>query len=221
MARQTVTQIELVEDFSATARCDEGFLQLRRLRCRNRHADGTASAVYRVDVVERPRLDAVAVVIYRRSKSGVEVLLRRNLRPAAWFRKDKRPVVADPGAYLFVEELVAGLLEPSDEGVEGVLHRAAQETREEAGIVVGVEALRLLGGAVFLAPGILSEKVFLAAADVTGLVEGPAEGDGSPLEEGASTHWLGLDEALARCRDGRIEDAKTEVGLSRLAASSQ
>jgi hypothetical protein len=31
-------------------------------------------------------------------------------------------------------------------------------------------------------------------------------------------HWLPLDEALARCLDGRIEDSKTCMGLLRTAA---
>ena len=109
-ARQTtVTDIEIIEDFSATARCDEGFLRLRRLRCQNRREDGSVSPVYRVDVVDRPRLDAVAVLVYRRSASGLEVLTRKNLRPAAYFRKGKEMVVPDPVSYLLVEELVARL----------------------------------------------------------------------------------------------------------------
>src|SRR3954462_7513835 len=107
-----VTDIEVLEDFTATGRCDEGFLQVRRLRCRNRRADGSASSIYRVDVVDRPHLDAVAVLIYRRAERGViEVLTRQNLRPAAYFRKDKALVVPEPEAHLTVEEIVAGLLE--------------------------------------------------------------------------------------------------------------
>src|SRR3954470_19671596 len=101
----TVTGIEVVEDFTATARCDEGFLQLRRLRCRNRRADGTASAIYRVDVIDRPRLDAVAVVVYRRGEHGLEVLTRQNLRPAAYFRAGKATAVPDGRSYLHVEEI--------------------------------------------------------------------------------------------------------------------
>ena len=46
--------------------------------------------VYRVDVVDRPRLDAVAVLVYRRGASGLEVLTRKNLRPAAYFRAARR-----------------------------------------------------------------------------------------------------------------------------------
>jgi ADP-ribose pyrophosphatase len=44
----------------------------------------------------------------------------------------------------------------------------------------------------------------------------PPQGDGSPFEEGAQLEWVVLDEALARCADGRIQDLKTEVGLRRL-----
>jgi hypothetical protein len=91
----TVTALEIVEDFSSTARCDEGFLQLRRLRVRNRRSDGSHSQVYRVDVVDRPRLDAVAVLVWRRSATGLEFLTRQNLRPAAWFRSEKTPVMPE------------------------------------------------------------------------------------------------------------------------------
>ncbi|MFN7135699.1 MAG: NUDIX hydrolase, partial [Myxococcales bacterium] len=121
-----VERIEVVEDFSATARCDEGFLQLRRLRCRNRRSDGSSSPVYRVDVIDRPRLDAVAVLVYRRTETGgVEVLTRTQLRPAAYFRKDRDTSLPDGATHLLVEEIVAGLLEPADKGEAGLLHRAA------------------------------------------------------------------------------------------------
>jgi hypothetical protein len=53
-ARDVVTDMEVVEDLTARSRCDEGFLQLKRLVCRNRHSDGSSSAEYRVDVVDRP-----------------------------------------------------------------------------------------------------------------------------------------------------------------------
>lgn len=216
-----MTDIEIIEDFSSTARCDEGFLRVRRLRCRNRRADGSSSPVYRVDVVDRPRLDAVAVLVFRRGASGLEVLTRMNLRPAAYFRKDNRGAmtVPDPASgYLRVEEIVAGLLEPEDKGEEGLRRRAAAEVHEEAGFNVKPEDIRLLGGAFFLAPGILSEKVFPAAVDVTELSPEEPEGDGSPLEEGTQLHWRPIQEVLDACRRGDIPDAKTEVALTRLLA---
>lgn len=211
-----VRELEVVEDFTESARCDEGFLHVRRLRCRNRREDGTASPVFRVDVVDRPRLDAVAVMIHRTEEGRTEVLTRQNLRPAAYFRKDKSKTVEDGQSHLFVEEIVAGLLEPTDKGEAGIRARAAEEVKEEGGFDVSADEVRILGGPFFLAPGILSEKIFLCAVDVTGKAQVPPPGDGSPLEEGGSTRWRTLDDLLGACRSGEIQDAKTELGAHRL-----
>lgn len=216
-----VREIEVVDDFTESARCDEGFLHVRRLRCRNRRTDGSASPVYRVDMVDRPRLDAVAVAIFRREEGGVQVLTRQNLRPAAYFRKDKSKVVEDGRSHLFVEEIVAGLLEANDRGDEGIQKRAAQEVREEGGIDVAPKDVRRLGGPFFLAPGILSEKIFLCAVDATGKPQRPPAGDGSPLEEGGAVRWRGLDELIDACCSGEIQDAKTELAALRLRATLQ
>ncbi|MBS1148563.1 MAG: ADP-ribose pyrophosphatase [Myxococcaceae bacterium] len=216
MAETEVTALEVVEDFSATARCDEGFLQLRRLRVKNRRADGSSSPVYRVDVVDRPRLDAVAVLVWRRTGEGSpEFLTRENLRPAAYFRKDKQPVVPDGRSHLLCEEIVAGLLEPEDAGEAGLKIRCAAEVLEEAGFAVSPEAVQLLGAAFFLAPGILSEKIFPAACEVTGLGQTLPEGDGSPLEEGGRIRWRSAPELFAAFQSGLIQDAKTELILQR------
>ena len=213
-----VTGIEVVEDFSSTARCDEGFLRIRRLRCRNLRADGSHSPIYRVDVVDRPRLDAVAVLVYRRGAQGLEALTRHNLRPAAYFRKDKDPVVPDGVSYLLTQEIVAGLLEPEDRGLDGVRARAAAEVLEEAGLAVDAAAIELLGAPFFVAPGILSEKIFLTAADVTGKPQTVPAGDGSPLEEGGAVRWWPFEQLLAACRSGEVADAKTELALTRFLA---
>ncbi|MCC6333431.1 MAG: NUDIX hydrolase [Myxococcales bacterium] len=210
-----VTGLEVVEDLTSTARCDEGFLHVRRLRVKNRRDDGSASVVYRVDVVDRPRLDAVAVLVWRRGAQGPEFLTRQNLRPAAYFRKDKVPAVPDGRSHLFCEEIVAGLLEEKDQGEAGVRFRAAEEVREEAGYEVKPEQVELLGRPFFVAPGILSEKIFLAAVEVTGLFPAPAPGDGSPLEEGGVITWRDLAAMRAAIAGGTIQDAKTELALQR------
>ncbi|MEN9796315.1 MAG: hypothetical protein RL653_11 [Pseudomonadota bacterium] len=212
-----VTEIEVLEDLTSRSRCDEGFLHVRRLRCRNRRSDGSASVEYRVDVVDRPRLDAVAVLVHRaREGGGRELLLRTNLRPAAWFRRGRRPVVPDGREFLEMEEIVAGLLEPEDHGEAGLRARAVAEAWEEAGFRVEPGAVQFLGAPFFVAPGILSERIHLCAVDVTGLAQGPLEGDGSPLEEGARTRWVEFGEALRLCRTGGVPDAKTELALLRL-----
>ena len=208
--------IEIIEDCSANSRWNEGFLQLRRLKCRSRRSDGTVSAMYRVDVVDRPRLDAVAVVIYRRRGAQIEVLTTQNLRPAAYFRMEKQPVIPDSQSHLRVEEIVAGVLEESDRGNEGLRRRAALEVGEEAGIQVSPEEIQLLGSPFFIAPGIISEKVFLAAVEVSGKEQGEPTGDGSPLEEGSVLRWTEATQLLEDCRTGRVQDAKTEIGVMRL-----
>jgi ADP-ribose pyrophosphatase len=126
--------------------------------------------------------------------------------------------VPDPATYLRVEEIVAGLLEPEDKGEAGLRHRAAEEVLEEAGYEVKPEEIQLLGAGFFLAPGILSEKVFPAAVDVTGREPGVPQGDGSPLEEGTHLQWRPIRELLAMCRRGDVPDAKTEIAILRLLA---
>ena len=210
-----VTDLEVVEDFSATARCDEGFLRLKRLRCQNRRVDGSVSPVFRVDVVDRPSLDAVAVLLYRQSEGALEILTHKTLRPAAYFRRGHPNAPPEELAPLFVEELVAGLLEAGDRGELGVRARAVAEALEEAGITLELEAVRVLGGPFFLAPGILSEKIYACVADCTGKPMAEPKGDGSPLEEGGSVRWWKADALLAACRSGEIQDAKTELVLAR------
>ena len=217
-----VTAIEVLEDRTATSRCDEGFLRLKRFRAQNRRADGSHSRAYPIDVIDRPTLDAVAVCLYARTSRGVEVLTRSGLRPAAYFRRGQQTVVPEP-EYLLLEELVAGVIEAGEVGLEALRRRAAAEVEEETGLSIARDALQPLGAPFFMLPGIASEKIHLLAGEVA-RGDGPAAwpapegGDGSPLEEGAQLRWRPLAEAIAACERGEIEDAKTEIALRRLAA---
>ena len=60
-------------------------------------------------------------------------LTRQNLRPAAYFRKDKQQTVPDGRSHLFCEEIVAGLLEPEDAGDECPLAVALVERARAPG----------------------------------------------------------------------------------------
>jgi len=215
-----VVDIEILQDLSATSRCDEGFLQVRRLLCQNRRADGSTSRHYRVDVVDRPFLDAVAVLVYRRREDQIEVLTRQNLRPAAYFRRGKETALPDQQHHLRVEEIVAGLLEPTDKGEPGLRRRAAIEVEEEAGIRVDPSEIQVLGSPFFTVPGVLSEKIYITAVDVTGKAQTTALGDGSPLEEGNELSWRPIQDVLRGCRNGATPDAKTEIAISRFLAMS-
>lgn len=217
-----VRTIEVIEDYSARARVDEGFLRLKRLRARNLRADGSRSPEYKIDVIDRPTLDAVALVIWARSARGVEVLTRHQLRPAAFFRRGRTAALPEP-EYLLVEEVVAGVLEPGELGRPALCHRAAEEAREEAGLDIPAAAIRPLGGPFFPLPGIVSEKIHLFEVEVERgagpeQLDAPHEGDGSPLEEGSHLQWRNLEAALRACDAGEIEDCKTELGFRRLAA---
>lgn len=195
-----------------------GFLALRRLRLRNERVDGTVSAPYISDAVVRPYgQDAVVVVVYAKTERGIEVLVRHGLRPTITLCRDpaRAPMPEDkPG--LFLTELVAGIIEENDKGEVGLKARAAAETLEEAGFLVEQDAVVLLGAGMLPSPGCLAEKFYFAAVQVDPAAQQPLAGDGSPMEEGAHTTWLLLDDAIAGCVTGLLVDLKTELGLRRL-----
>ena len=198
-----------------------GFLAIRRLRLRNRHPDGTLSREYICDFVERPKgVDAVVLVLYRRHAGAVEVLLRDGLRPALVLGRDPARVpIADARDYFMFTEVVAGIIEEGEVGEAAVRARAVDEAFEEAGARIDPADVELLGSA-FPSPGMTSERFLFAAARMPPAEEGQAlataQGDGSPMEEGATSRWVELGRAIHLCTSGEIEDAKTEIVLRRL-----
>jgi ADP-ribose pyrophosphatase len=114
------------------------------------------------------------------------IVLIRNFRPAV-------------GRTLI--ELPAGTLEPG----EDPLLAAGRELEEETGYRAGkIEPLCQF----FMSPGILRERMHLFVA--TELASGPTRLDAGEEIEPLAVNWA---EALAMAGDGRIEDAKTLVGL--------
>jgi ADP-ribose pyrophosphatase len=211
--------IEVVEDLTASSRCDEGFLRLRRLRLRNHYEDGASSAVYPCDVLSRPGSDAVVAVLYEVDGARrVRVLLRDAPRAPVYLRIAKRFVHPDPRVYLSLMELVAGLVEESDgAGDSGLCRRAALEADEEAGARLQAHDFQVLGGESFASPGTGDEKLRFCAAPAALAAASAGRGDGSVMEERASLVVLELADAIEACRSGAIPDMKTELGLLRLA----
>ena len=197
-----------------------GFLTIRRLIVRNRREDGSHSRQYLCDMVERPMgLDAVVVAIFTRARGAVEVLLRDALRlPLVLGRDGTSPTpLPDTRDRLRFPELVAGIIEAEDRGEDGVRRRAALEVAEEAGYQVRADDVVLLGAGTFPVPGMIGERWWLTAVEVaTPDDQPPPEGDGSPMEEGAESRWMALDEAIAASVAGTLEDTKTELTLRRL-----
>jgi ADP-ribose pyrophosphatase len=195
-----------------------GFLAIRRLRMRNRRADGSLSPPYVCDAIARPYgQDAVVVAIYACTASGVQILVRDGLRPALLAGRDPaRAPLPEPQPGMFLTELVAGILEPGDVGEAGLRQRAAHEVEEEAGFTVEPAAIAVLGAGAYPSPGSMVEKFYFTAVEVDPATQHDLAGDGSPMEEGARTRWLALDEALRACLRGELADLKTELGLRRL-----
>jgi ADP-ribose pyrophosphatase len=185
---------------------------------RNRRADGSISAPYVCDAIARPYgQDAVVVAVYARGASGVQVLVRDGLRPALQFGRD--PACAplpERSPAMFLTELVAGILEPGDHGVDGLRQRAAHEVAEEAGFAIDPAAVAVLGAGAYPSPGSMVEKFYFTAVEVDPATQQALPGDGSPMEEGARTRWWPLDEAIEACVRGELMDLKTELGLRRL-----
>jgi ADP-ribose pyrophosphatase len=195
-----------------------GFLAIRRMRMRNRRADGSVSPPYVCDAIARPYgQDAVVVAIYARTAAGIEVLVRDGLRPALLAGRDPtRAPLPEPPPGMFLTELVAGIIEPGDTGEAGLRQRAAHEVLEEAGFVVEPSVISVLGAGTYPSPGSMIEKFYFTAVEVDPAAQQALSGDGSPMEEGARTRWLPLDQAIETCLRGEIADLKTELGLRRL-----
>ncbi len=212
--------VELIVDSDDIVGREGGFLAIRRMRLRNRRADGSVSRQYLSDFVVRPKgIDAVVVALYHRAGEAVRVLLRDGLRPAMAFgRAGETPPIPDRRKYMYFREVCAGIIEAEDRGEEGVRHRAALEVEEECGFSVAAADVVLLGAGSFPTPGAMPERYWFAAVEIDDpAAQRPAQGDGSPMEEGAQTIWMDLDEAIAACVAGDVEDCKTELCLRRLA----
>ncbi len=219
--------VHVVRDTPEGARCDKGFLKLRRLQLQNRYQDGSESEPYPYDIVDRAALDAVVMVLHRPGAKGQpEVCLRSSLRPPLGIRAQAEALEGQGRATTAVLwEVPAGLIEPeegraatSDGMLPGVRSCAARETLEETGFVVPESAFQALGRMTYLSPGVLAERLHYVSASLAGCEERAPTLDGSPVEEGSAVVFLDVHDAIAAIDRGEIQDAKTEVALRRFHA---
>jgi len=101
----------------------------------------------------------------------------------------------------WVIELPAGTLEPGEDPIAAAHRELAEETGYRA------RSMELLTS-FFSSPGILDERMHLYLA--TGLEAGKTDLQDDEQIEPLVLPW---EDALAMARDGRIEDAKTLIGL--------
>jgi 8-oxo-dGTP pyrophosphatase MutT (NUDIX family) len=103
----------------------------------------------------------------------------------------------------WIWELPAGRLEPA----EPPLETARRELVEEAGRTA--RHWQDLG-AILSSPGVFTERIYLYLAE--GLMPCP---QALEKHEVIEVHWMALQEAVAMAHDGRINDAKSVIGLLR------
>ncbi len=185
---------------------------------RLRFENGELSETFVYDTVHRTRLDAVVIAAHFRGTDGRRrVYLRSAFRPPVATRPlEVRPVPERPelgGLW----ELPAGLVEEDERSPEGVRACAARELHEELGFPIDPAALTPLGPSSFPAPGMVGERHFYFHVEVDPATRVAPPEDGSPLERHAAITHLPLDDLLDLARSGELEDAKTELGLRRLA----
>ena len=209
-------QLELLEDLSPPEQ--HGFLRLVRHRYRATYPDGTRSEPFIYDAVDRDAIDAVVIAAHFLAADGTPcVFLRSACRPPLTLRDSDRSPLPGEACDGGLWELPAGLVEATEESPNGVARAAQRELLEELGFEVGLAALVPLGHSTFPAPGFVAERHFFFEVRVDPRARREPELDGSPLERFGSVIELPLSEALALCRSGVIEDAKTELALRRLA----
>ena len=204
--RATLPELPKVElETVREARLAEGgFLALRRTEL-VAVRDGTRSATFAYDAIDRRAFDATVMVAHHVDDGRVHVWLRSCIRP---------PLALRPGPLTAVLwEVPAGLVEPG----ESPHVAAARELGEELGFHVSESALAPLGPFLHPAPALIGEVHHFFHVEVDPTTRTEPDGDGSPLEAGATIVSIPLDEALAACRRGEIRDEKTELALRRLA----
>ncbi len=206
-------EVEVLEDLSPPR--EPGFLWLRRQRCQLRLADGSASGTFIYDSIGRQALDAVVIVPHFLKGDRRCVFLTSSIRPPLAARDGSR-IAGDGPRHCALWELPAGLIEPDELGESGALAAARRELLEEIGFDVEESALAPLGKSSFPAPGVIAERHFFFEVEVDPSWRVTPTLDGSVLEQHSSVGAFELEVALAACRSGCIEDAKTELGLRRL-----
>lgn len=192
------------------------FLEVRRRVHRVHYADGTVSEAFTYDEVVRAALDAVVIVAHWTVDGERWVHLRSAVRPPVVGREERSPAerAARHGG---LWELPAGLVEPAERGAAGAAAAARRELAEELGYDVPADALTPLGPSTFPTAAVIAERHYFFEVEVEPSRRGEPTLDGSPLERGGVVVALPLADALEGCRTGWIEDAKTELGLRRLA----
>jgi ADP-ribose pyrophosphatase len=188
----------------------------RQLVAIDQHGHESSPFVY--DELERLALDAVVIAAHYLNADGQRhVFLRSVPRPPVLLRAPERKADCSDVRVNGLWELPAGLVEPDEQSIDGLRRSAMRELEEEIGFAVPAAALNWLGPSTFPAPGFISERHYYFHVRVNPCERRTPSLDGSVLERLGEVIDVPLVDALRWCRQGDLEDAKTELGLRRLA----
>jgi len=209
-------ELELIEDLTPEGAA--GFLRLVRHRYRARYPDGTLSAPFVYDSIDRPAIDAVVIVAHYVNEHGARcVFLRSCVRPPVAARDPARSPHPDRDPPLgLLWELPAGLVEPSEQSPAGLVHAAQRELHEEVGFEVDAAAFAELGASVFPVPAMIAERLYFFEVTVDPKRRVEPVLDGSALERFGAVAAVPVTEVLEQCRRGILMDSKLELGVRRL-----
>jgi ADP-ribose pyrophosphatase len=187
-----------------------GFLRLHRVKLAVQAAEnGVPGEPVVYDFIGRKQIDAAVIVAHCEKDGERHVYLRSALRPPLALR----PELGMSGA---VWELPAGLI---DEG-ESPAAAAARELGEELGFERTGDDMKPLGSRIAPFPAAIAELQYLFCVEVDPATRRPPREDGV-LEQGGAILLVPLTDALSWTRNGDLYDAKTEIGLRRLAELGQ
>ena len=193
----------LTEDEAGVLSRSHPFLWMRRFSLEIVYTDGTKSAPFVYDCVERKSLHSVVIVAYF-YKDGVPfVFLRSSLRPPIALQMQYE----EPNLW----EIPGGLIDEGESPVEA----AARELEEEMGFRMPVLAFQELGPPTWAVPATIAEHNYYYAVQVDPTEQRPPSGDGSPLEHGAMILAVSAQTTLQACALGSLPDLKTELALRR------
>ena len=197
---------------------ENGFLRLLRKRYRAHYPDGSTSAPFVYDSIDRKHLDAVVIAAHYLDAGGVRhVFLRSALRPPLLDRGPARsPTPDEDPKDAGIWELPAGLVEASEQSPDGLRRTSARELGEELGFEVEPEHCRELGAGTFPVAGLFAERHYYFEVTVDPSTRREPSLDGSALEKCGEVLALPLERALELCRGGVLLDSKSEIALRRL-----
>lgn len=210
----TVT-LQLVQDLSPPG--PAGFLRLVRRQLVALDAQGEVSLPFVYDEVDRSALDAVVIAAHYVLNGTRHVYLRSAARPPVLLRKSDRNLGQEYVTRNGLWELPAGLVEPGEASRTGVIQCAQRELKEELGFDVTIDQLAPLGPSTYPCPGVIAERHYFFHVSVHPDKRREPTLDGSAIETLGAIIDVPLDDALSWCRAGQLEDAKSELGLRRLA----